>query len=204
MKSSYISDIKDTTTLILSHYWTPIGITSAKEAIRKLSRTSGQDAQTATIKTITSSGELMTWDDWIDAGTARYYTNQPFVRTRNNVYPVPTILLTTARWAFRSKTTPTIQYLYQRFNGKCQICGEVLPVKIMTIEHILPKSKHGPDDWHNITMTCKPCNTKKDSIYPYNGYGGDELKAPNYIPNFHTFKDRPEWLVYIFKKQLAP
>ena len=198
--TSHICDIRETTTLILSHYWTPIGVTSAKDAITKLSRTTGKSDYDANIKAISKTGEVLAWDNWIDAGVARYYTNQPFVRTRNNVFPVPTILLTTARWSYRSTTTPSVKYLYKRYKGVCQICGEKKPINVMTLEHIEPKCKHGSDEWNNITMTCLPCNNKKDDIYPYYDYKGDKLKAPARWNHFHTFaRHRPEWQMYIFK-----
>ena len=201
-KPSYVCDIKETTTLILSHYWQPIGVTTAKDAITKLSRTSGCSQDKATVKAITGSGELLLWDQWIDAGEARYYSNQPFVRSRGRVYPVPTVLLTTARWSFRTKTKPTVKYLYKRFHGVCQICGEKKPINIMTLEHIEPRCKDGIDDWNNLTMTCLPCNNKKDDIYPYYDYRGERLQAPRRWLHFHTFaKQRVEWEMFIHTKK---
>ena len=196
---SYICDVTETTTLLLSHYWQPIGVTTAKDAITKLSRTHGMKERDCTVKAITKSGELLEWDRWIDAGEARYYSNQPFVRTRGRVYPVPTVLLTTARWSYRTKSKPTVRYLYKRFKGKCQICGESNPMNVMTLEHIEPKCKNGIDDWNNITMTCLPCNNKKDDIYPYYDYKGERLEAPRRWNHFHTFaQHRPEWKTFIY------
>lgn len=201
-KPSYICDVKDTTTLILSHYWTPIGVTSAKDAVLKLSRTTGKSDKHAHVKSITASGELLTWDDWVDAGQARYYSNQPFMRTKQRVFPVPTVLLTTSRWLYKTRNKPTVRYMYKRYNGKCQICGEPKPLNQMTLEHILPKCKHGTDDWFNLTMTCQPCNTKKDDIHPYYDFKGDPLQAPARWNHFHTFaKHRAEWSTYIFKSK---
>lgn len=197
-KPSYICDISEITTLLLSHYWQPIGVTTAKDAIIKLSRTTGKSDRSSVIKAITSSGELLGWDRWIDAGEARYYSNQPFMRSRGRVFPVPTVLLTTARWTFRTKSKPTVKYLYKRFRGRCQICGEKKPVSVMTLEHIEPKCKNGIDDWSNITMTCLPCNNKKDDIYPYYDYNGERLEAPRRWIHFHTFaQHRPEWRTFI-------
>lgn len=198
---SYICDIKETTTLILSHYWIPIGVTSAKDAVTKLSRTYGQSTEQATIRTITNTGELLTWDRWIDAGEARYHSNQPFMRTPSRVYPVPTILLTSAKWSFRTRSKPTVRYLYKRYKGHCQICGQHKPLHQMTLEHIQPKCKNGSDEWNNITLTCFPCNNKKDDIYPYYDYRGEPLQATTRWNHFHTFaKHRPEWAIYIMSK----
>lgn len=200
-QASYICDVSETTTLILSHYWTPIGVTSAKDAITKLSRTSSTRPQHANIKAIARSGELLCWDQWIDAGAARYYSNQPFIRTLNRVYPVPTVLLTTARWSYRTRNKPTTRYMYKRYRGCCQICGEHKPLSMMTMEHIRPKSKHGTDEWNNITLTCFPCNNKKDDIYPYYNARGEPLKPTARWNHFHTFaQHRTEWEMYIMSK----
>lgn len=197
---SYVCDIKEVTTLLLSHYWTPIGVTTARDAITKLSRSQQQSWDQTHIKAITSHGVCVNWNDWIDTGD--YYTNQPYVRTKNAVFPVPTVLLTTARWVHRCRTKPTIKYMYKRYQGVCQICGENKPMNNMTLEHILPKCKHGTDDWFNITMTCQSCNTKKDDIYPYYDYTGKELEALPRWQHFHTFaKHRPEWRDYIFRSK---
>lgn len=198
---SYICDLKETTTLILSHYWTPIGVTSARDAIVKLSRSQNMSWDETHIKAITRDGNCVNWEQWIDPGVSNYYSNQPMLRTRNAFYPVPTILLTTSRWVHRTKNKPTVKYMYKRYSGVCQICGEHKPIKQMTLEHIMPKSKHGTDDWFNMTMTCVPCNTKKDDIYPYYNHKGDELSAPAQWSHFHTFaKNRPEWADFIFKQ----
>ena len=200
--SPNICDIKEITTLILSHYWIPIGVTSARDAVTKLSRSQDQSWSTAHIKAITRTGNCVNWNDWIDPGAVEYHSNQPYLRAQKAVYPVPTILLTTARWVHKYKSKPTVKYMYRRYQGACHICGERKPINMMTLEHIVPKSKYGTDDWFNMTMTCLPCNTKKDSIYPYYNHKGEELEPPAQWAHFHTFaKNRPEWADYIFKSK---
>jgi len=194
MRPFYICSPEDNVVLILSHFWTPINITTAREGIKKISSTSSN------IKAISPEGLILNWKDWIDGSNRLHYDNQPFLRSSSALYPVPTILLTSSNWCYRGRDRPTIEYLYGRFKGMCQICGVRFPLKKMSIEHILPKSKGGDDDWFNITMTCKCCNARKGSIFPYRDYKGNNLIAPNPIPFFHSFvKDRPEWGKFLFK-----
>jgi len=198
--TSYICRPQDNTTLLLSHFWMPINITTAKEGVRKLISCGVKGKKNPSVKVLSSSGEPLLWDDWIDGGNACYNSNQPFLRSSQRLYPVPTIIITSANWCYRTHNKPNIKYLYSRFKGKCQICGESFPIKKMSIEHILPKSKHGSDESFNLTMTCKLCNSKKSSIYPYNDYKNRELSAPQLLPFFHTFlKERPEWKPFLFK-----
>mgnify|MGYP001169226433 CR=1 FL=1 len=202
MEPFYIADPKDNTTLILSHFWTPLNITTAKEAMHKITSAGSNCLKDPKIRAISRSGEPLHLEDWINPEKALYYENQPFLRSANDLYPVPTILLTSATWSFRGHGKPSLKYLYNRLKGKCQICGEKMPYRSMTIEHIEPRSLGGQNDWFNITMTCKLCNSRKGSIFPYKDYKGNELKAPRPINFFHSFlKLRKEWEIFLFKKQ---
>ena len=198
--TSYIARPEDSTTLLLSYSWMPINITTAKEGLRKLVSAGSRDKRDPTIKVLSGSGEPLCWESWIDGGESTYYSNQPFLRTASRLYPVPTIILTSSNWGYKTKDKPNIKYLYSRFNGVCQICGESGSLKSMSIEHILPKSLHGTDDGYNITITCKKCNSRKSNIYPYKDFKNRELTAPKPLPFFHTFlKERPEWGPFLFK-----
>jgi len=154
------------------------------------------------IKAISRSGEPLCLEDWNNPEKALYYEGQPFLRSANNIYPVPTILLTSANWSFRGHGRPSLSYLYNRLKGRCQICGEKMPYKYMSIEHIEPRSQGGTNDWFNITMTCKPCNSKKGRIFPYKSHEGKDLVAPVPLPFFHSFlRCRKEWDPFLFKKR---
>lgn len=48
-----------------------------------------------------------------------------------------------------------------RDNYTCQYCGKQLPK--LTIDHIHPKSRGGPNTWENLVAACAKCNgTKAD------------------------------------------
>lgn len=53
------------------------------------------------------------------------------------------------------------EYLLEKFGRKCVYCGaENRPLQV---EHIRPKSKGGSNCVSNLTISCGPCNNKKDS-----------------------------------------
>ena len=55
------------------------------------------------------------------------------------------------------------QYIKQQ--GKCVVCGKLVSVQFMTMDHVVPCSKGGNSDWDNIQLTCEPCNHQKaDSV----------------------------------------
>ena len=202
MEPFKICDPKENVTLILSHFWTPINITSARESIHKLFSSGSKKIKNPKIRALSRSGEPLYLEEWLDSEKALYYKNQPILRTCKSILPVPTILLTSSNWSFRGHGKPNLKYLYQRLKGACQICGEQLPFQKMTIEHIEPKSLGGTNEWFNITMTCKSCNSKKGSIFPYKNHKNKTLKAPTVLPYFHTFlQTRPEWEPFLFKNR---
>jgi 5-methylcytosine-specific restriction endonuclease McrA len=193
-------DSKDRTVLILSHFWTPINITTAKEGVRKLISSGSSSHKNPSVKALSFSGEPLLWEDWIDSSRASYYKSQPFLSSSNALYPVPTILLTTAKWVYQTKNKPNLRYLYKRYKGRCQICGDKFDMKDMTIEHIYPKSKGGTKESYNVTLTCQTCNCKKAAIYPYTNKEGKELKPANPYPFFHPFqREREEWKPFLFR-----
>lgn len=195
--SSYICDPSDNVALILSHFWTPINITTAREAIKKLS-------SSPHIKALSPSSEILDWSQWGD-GMREQYADQPFLRSSHKIHAVPTILLTSSKWCYRSKDRPTLQWLYSRFKGECQICGTIFPIGKMSMEHIFPRSRGGDNEWFNLTISCKRCNSKKSDNYPQSNYKGEALTATPPLPFFHTFfQSRKEWEPFLFKKQALP
>ena len=198
--SSYCCSSKDRIVLILSHFWTPINITTAKEGVRKLISCGSNQNKFNTVKVLCGSGEPLTWEEWINPNRSTYYESQPFLNACNRLYPVPTILLTTAKWVYQTKEKPNLRYLYDRYKGRCQICGEKKMIKDMSIEHIYPKSMGGTKDSFNVTITCHSCNSKKAALYPYKNYKGEELKPCTPWHFFHAFqKEREEWRPFLFK-----
>lgn len=191
----------ENTTLVLSYRWLPINIITAKDAFRKILSSA---AHNCPIYSIGPSGEMYRWSEWINPDICTYHSNQPYLRSLSDSFPVPTILLTTSMWEYKTPIKHSLKYLYARFKGHCQICGASKSIKDMTMEHIIPKSKYGLDDMSNITMTCYRCNNTKGSVTPYTSHTGSPLSAPSAIPFFHTFQHyRDEWENYLFKVAIS-
>lgn len=49
--------------------------------------------------------------------------------------------------------------------SQCQICGKLLKDEEVQFDHIIPYSKGGPSDIHNLQVVCAQCNRKKSNIY---------------------------------------
>lgn len=48
----------------------------------------------------------------------------------------------------------------------CQYCHRTLPSAELTLDHVVPRSKHGESSWENLVACCNPCNNRKGSRTP--------------------------------------
>ena len=71
--------------------------------------------------------------------------------------------------------------LYGRDKYLCAYCGDLFEPKMLTIDHIHPKSKGGPNTWTNCVTACKTCNHRKGSKSLEQA--GMQLLYVPYVPN---------------------
>ena len=46
---------------------------------------------------------------------------------------------------------------------RCQYCGST---RHLTIDHVVPRSRGGPNSWENVVTSCAPCNVRKGACLP--------------------------------------
>ena len=51
-------------------------------------------------------------------------------------------------------------------HGKCHYCGQRVPPKELTMDHVVPISRGGMSRKGNVVPCCKNCNTKKKYLLP--------------------------------------
>ena len=62
-------------------------------------------------------------------------------------------------------TLPEIRRLLLRaYGNKCKYCGDVLDVRNMVCDHMVPLSCGGPSTVSNVEMICRRCNTRKGPL----------------------------------------
>jgi len=54
--------------------------------------------------------------------------------------------------------------VFARDRHRCQYCGSD---HHLTVDHVIPRSKGGPDSWDNVVTSCAPCNLKKGDRLPH-------------------------------------
>lgn len=184
----------DRTTLLLDYRWMPIGILTARASFKHFykNRIVGLD----------KNKDMYGFDDWQDY--AQIFPDHPCITSAKDVWTLPTISIVTERF-FRKfqKRSYSFQELCVFYNYTCQICLEKFPRQQLTIEHVEPRSKHGTNFTENKTITCKKCNCKKGSEFPYYDVSGKELRGTIIPNNFLIIEDsimRDEWKDFIWHK----
>jgi len=71
--------------------------------------------------------------------------------------------------------------IFIRDDFTCQYCGKKFSASELTLDHVYPKSRFGPDIWENIVTCCKECNQYKANRTPKE-CGMKLLRRP-YRPN---------------------
>ncbi len=75
----------------------------------------------------------------------------------------------------------TNKHLFRRDQNMCLYCGECLPIRSLTRDHLIPLSKGGKDTWMNVVTACRSCNQRKGNL-DIDQFGMRLLAVP-YVPN---------------------
>jgi 5-methylcytosine-specific restriction endonuclease McrA len=78
--------------------------------------------------------------------------------------------------------------VFSRDDCTCYLCGKKFKEKDLTVDHVIPISRGGPNAWENLASCCKKCNGKKEDkllnelglkpkFLPYRPRGGDNASA---------------------------
>lgn len=87
-----------------------------------------------------------------------------FVRSTSVHLPWPSIIRVKEyiRIPYR-RIMLTRKNVLRRDRHQCQYC---LSKEHLTVDHVRPKSRGGPDTWENLVAACVPCNNRKGNRTP--------------------------------------
>ena len=87
-----------------------------------------------------------------------------FVHAARLAVPSPIVirLRYVVRVPFHRRTSLSRRAVFARDEHRCQYCGNHAD----SIDHVLPRSRGGLHEWHNVAAACRPCNLRKRDRTP--------------------------------------
>ncbi|GAC1400659.1 MAG: HNH endonuclease [Pyrinomonadaceae bacterium] len=129
------------------------------------------------------------------------------LRSQHFTFPVPSVIRLVEYVDVRKRRNASggmrLRVL-MRDKFRCQYCGTRGTAFELTLDHILPRSRHGRTEPENLCAACKPCNQRKGDRTP------DEARMPllttpsalryglDRAALLHFAQSRPEWRPYLF------
>ena len=117
----------------------------------------------------------VTWDEWI---TLPIRDGDNAVRTVRGAIRVPTVIVAVT-FARVPKKRPKLcaRTIRERDGNRCQYTGALLRPDEGSLDHVVHRSRGGPDTWENLVWSSKQVNTRKGNRLPHEA-GLKLLKAP--------------------------
>lgn len=89
------------------------------------------------------------------------------VRGANTSFARPAVLRLRHRVRWARKTIRfSRQHVYLRDRYMCQYCATRKPRMELTFDHVVPRTRGGRTNWHNIVTCCFDCNQRKADRTP--------------------------------------
>lgn len=77
--------------------------------------------------------------------------------------------------------------LWEEQNRRCGYCGTKIGYSEVTVDHIIPISRGGPDCKDNMICSCRPCNEFKRNRTV------EEFRAAIQTANYNLMQKEPEY-----------
>ena len=139
--------------LVLNRVWVPLHIIEWKKAMSLI--------YTENARPLSKDFISYTYSDWLDFSirNAEEYNK---ISTSNYKIAIPEIIvLTNYDNIPKREIKYSRQTVFERDRFICQYCGIEFPIKELTIDHVVPRSKGGKSTWDNSVSCCKKCNHDK-------------------------------------------
>jgi 5-methylcytosine-specific restriction endonuclease McrA len=141
--------------LVLNRNWQAINVHTPQEAFCMMA------TNVATGLEIEGEDQIrpVKWDEWIRLPVR---PEDQFVRTVHGQIRVPTVIVA-VNLARVPKNRPILSArgIRQRDGNRCQYTGAVLKPEEGSIDHVVPRSRGGPNSWDNCVWASKRVNAHK-------------------------------------------
>lgn len=150
----------DGRTLVLNKSWTAISTTSVRNALGLVYR---DVARAVCTETFTPHD----FASWAELSMARHAKGNgsasgEYVSTVSLKVRVPEVVVLRHYSGFPKRTVAfSRRNLYRRDGFTCQYCGSQPGTELLSIDHVIPRSRGGRSTWENCVLSCLDCNKRK-------------------------------------------
>ena len=146
--------------LVLNRNWQAINIRTPQEAFCQMA-TNVATALDIELRNDGHAEEMrpVTWDEWISLPIR---PQDHAVHTAHSIIRVPTVIVA-VNFAKVPKKRPKLcaRAIRERDGNRCQYTGALLRPDEGSLDHVVPRSRGGPDTWENLVWSSKQVNTRK-------------------------------------------
>lgn len=148
-----------TTVLVLNRHWLAIDTATPAEAFGHLATGSAR-----ALRIEGDSMQAFDWEDWRELGAGEGIA---VIGTPRGPVRIPTVIVLT-RYARVPVHRPKFGFrgLWERDGGRCQYTGRKLAPGEANIDHVVPRSRGGRDDWDNCVLSDRTVNSRKAARTP--------------------------------------
>ena len=152
--------------LVLNRNWQAINIRTPADAFCQLATNA---ATALDIELGDGSGvqalRPVKWEEWI---TLPVRESDHSVRTAHRAIRVPTVIVA-VNFARVPKRRPALnaRNIRERDGNRCQYTGRLLQPDEGSLDHVVPRSRGGPDSWENLVWADRAVNTRKGNRLPH-------------------------------------
>lgn len=177
--------------LVLNRSWTPIAITTIKRSLSLVFRDHARIVDP-------NSYQMFAFDEWLAETASTFDPESParegHLRTATLEIRLPeVVVLSKFNGVPRYELAFSRKNVLRRDEFVCQYCGTKPGLKMLSIDHVLPVSRGGPNSWDNCVTACVRCNTRKGNRTPR------EANMP-----LLSVPDKPRWTDGVGVDETAP
>jgi 5-methylcytosine-specific restriction endonuclease McrA len=147
--------------LVLNRNWQAINIRTPADAFCQMA------TNVATALEIDGENHIrpVTWTEWISLPIRACDQS---VQTVRGAIRVPTVIVS-VNFAKVPKRRPKLcaRSIRERDGNRCQYTGKVLRPDEGSLDHVLPRSRGGKDEWGNLVWSDKAVNSRKGNRLPH-------------------------------------
>jgi 5-methylcytosine-specific restriction endonuclease McrA len=188
--------------LVLNRNWQAINIRTPQDAFCQMAT---NVATALDIELDENGGRAqalrpVTWDEWLALPVR---DGDQFVQPVRGAVRVPTVI-NAVNYTRVPKKRPKLnaRNIRERDGNRCQYTGRLLAPDEGSLDHVLPRSRGGKDEWENLVWSDKAVNARKGNRLPHEAglkllnvpRAPRELPATQFLRNSHGIA---EWKLFL-------